>query len=242
MLGTFLISENLKQVKQRIIEAAKRVGRDPLDIRLLAVTKEQNDVTVAEGVRAGMNLLGENKIQEARDKIESLGRNGLGWHFIGRLQKNKVKFVFGLFDLIHSVDSLPLAEAIHKKGQEIGCCMPILLQVNISGEKSKLGIDPLELPKEIHKFAKLEGVKISGLMTIPPFDSNSENSRSYFTRLRELRDNCSNLNISRINLDELSMGMSNDYEVAIEEGATLVRVGTGLFGPRPSIKKTPLVE
>ena len=242
MLGTFLISENLKQVKQRIIEAAKRVGRDPLDIRLLAVTKEQNDVTVAEGVRAGMNLLGENKIQEARNKIESLGRKGLEWHFIGRLQKNKVKFIFGLFDLIHSVDSLPLAEAIHKKGREIGCCMPILLQVNISGEESKLGIDPLELPKEIHKFAKLEGVKISGLMTIPPFDSNPENSRSYFTRLRELRDTCSNLNISRINLDELSMGMSNDYEVAIEEGATLVRVGTGLFGPRPSIKKTPLVE
>ena len=242
MLGTFLISENLKQVKQRIIEAAKRVGRNPLDVRLLAVTKEQNSVTVAEGVRAGMNLLGENKIQEARNKIESLGRKGLEWHFIGRLHKNKVKFIVGLFDLIHSVDSLSLAEAIHKKGQEIGCCMPILLQVNISGEKSKLGIDPLELPKEIHKFAKLEGVKISGLMTIPPFDSNSENSRSYFTRLRELRDNCSNLNISRINLDELSMGMSNDYEVAIEEGATLVRVGTGLFGPRLSIKKTPLVE
>ncbi|MBT5968220.1 MAG: YggS family pyridoxal phosphate-dependent enzyme, partial [Nitrospina sp.] len=153
-----------------------------------------------------------------------------------------VKFIFGLFDLIHSVDSLPLAEAIHKKGREIGCCMPILLQVNISGEESKLGIDPLELSKEIHKFAKLEGVKISGLRTIPPFDSNSENSRSYFTRLRELRDNCSSLNISRINLDELSMGMSNDYEVAIEEGATLVRVGTGLFGPRLSIKKTPLVE
>jgi uncharacterized pyridoxal phosphate-containing UPF0001 family protein len=120
--------------------------------------------------------------------------------------------------------------------------MPILLQVNISGEKSKLGIDPPELLKEIHKFAKLEGVKISGLMTIPPFDSNSENSRSYFTRLRELRDTCSNLNIPRINLDELSMGMSNDYEIAIEEGATLVRVGTGLFGPRSSIKKTPLVE
>ena len=194
-----MISENLVQVKRCIIEAAKRVGRDPLDIRLLAVTKEQNEVTVAEGVRVGMNLLGENKIQEARNKIESFGRKGLEWHFIGRLQKNKVKFVFGLFDLIHSVDSLSLAEAIHKKGREIGCSMPILLQVNISGEESKLGIDPLELSKEIHKFAKLEGVKISGLMTIPPFDSNPENSRSYFTRLRELRDTCSNLNISITN-------------------------------------------
>mgnify|MGYP003957881853 FL=1 len=154
---------------------------------------------------------------------------------LGVYKKNKVKFIFDLFDLVHSVDSFPLAEVIHKKAQEIGSCMPILLQVNISGEKSKLGFDPLELPKEIQKFAKLEGVKVSGLMTIPPFDRNPENSRPYYARLRELRDTCSKLNIRPINLDELSMGMSNDYEVAIEEGATMVRVGTGLFGPRPSI-------
>ena len=234
-----MISENLVQVKRRIIDAAKRVGRDPSDVRLLAVTKEQSDVTVAEGIQAGMTLLGENKVQEASGKIEAFGRkNGLEWHFIGRLQKNKVKFIFDLFDLIHSVDSLALAEAIHKKAQRIGSCMPILLQVNISGEKSKLGIDPLDLPREIRKFAKLEGVKISGLMTIPPFDRDPETSRPYYARLRELRDTCSSLNIPRICLDELSMGMSNDYEVAIEEGATLVRVGTGLFGPRPSLERT----
>ena len=234
-----MISENLVQVKRCIIEAAKRAGRDPSGIRLLAVTKEQSDVTVAEGIQAGMTLLGENKVQEASGKIEAFGRkNGLEWHFIGRLQKNKVKFIFDLFDLIHSVDSLSLAEAIHKKAQKIGFCMPILLQVNISGEKSKLGIDPLDLPREIQKFAKLEGVKISGLMTIPPFDHDPETSRPYYARLRELRDTCSSLNIPRICLDELSMGMSNDYEVAIEEGATLVRVGTGLFGPRPSLGKT----
>jgi len=233
-----LISENLVQVKRCIIEAAKRAGRDPSDVRLLAVTKEQSDATVAKGIQTGMTLLGENKVQEASGKIEAFGRkNGLEWHFIGRLQKNKVKFIFDLFDLIHSVDSLALAEAIHKKAQKIGSCMPILLQVNISGEKSKLGIDPLDLPREIRKFAKLEGVKISGLMTIPPFDRNPETSRPYYARLRELRDTCSSLNIPRIYLDELSMGMSNDYEVAIEEGATLVRVGTGLFGPRPSLGK-----
>ena len=233
-----MISENLVQVKRCIIEAAKRAGRDPSGVRLLAVTKEQSDVTVAKGIQAGMTLLGENKVQEASGKIEAFGRkNGLEWHFIGRLQKNKVKFIFDLFDLIHSVDSLALAEAIHKKAQKIGSCMPILLQVNISGEKSKLGIDPLDLPREIRKFAKLEGVKISGLMTIPPFDRNPETSRPYYARLRELRDTCSSLNIPRIYLDELSMGMSNDYEVAIEEGATLVRVGTGLFGPRPSLGK-----
>ena len=233
-----MISENLVQVKRCIIEAAKRAGRDPSGVRLLAVTKEQSDATVAKGIQAGMALLGENKVQEASGKIEAFGRkNGLEWHFIGRLQKNKVKFIFDLFDLIHSVDSLALAEAIHKKAQKIGSCMPILLQVNISGEKSKLGIDPLDLPREIRKFAKLEGVKISGLMTIPPFDRNPETSRPYYARLRELRDTCSSLNIPRIYLDELSMGMSNDYEVAIEEGATLVRVGTGLFGPRPSLGK-----
>ena len=234
-----MISENLVQVKRCIIEAAKRAGRDPSGVRLLAVTKEQSDATVAKGIQAGMTLLGENKVQEASGKIEAFGRkNGLEWHFIGRLQKNKVKFIFDLFDLIHSVDSLALAEAIHKNAQKIGSCMPILLQVNISGEKSKLGIDPLDLPREIRKFAKLEGVKISGLMTIPPFDRNPETSRPYYARLRELRDTCSSLNIPRICLDELSMGMSNDYEVAIEEGATLVRVGTGLFGPRPSLERT----
>ena len=234
-----MISENLVQVQRCIIEAAKRAGRDPSGVRLLAVTKEQSDATVAKGIQAGMTLLGENKVQEASGKIEAFGRkNGLEWHFIGRLQKNKVKFIFDLFDLIHSVDSLALAEAIHKKAQRIGSCMPILLQVNISGEKSKLGIDPLDLPREIREFAKLEGVKISGLMTIPPFDRDPETSRPYYARLRELRDTCSSLNIPRICLDELSMGMSNDYEVAIEEGATLVRVGTGLFGPRPSLERT----
>ena len=233
-----MISENLVQVQRCIIEAAKRAGRDPSGVRLLAVTKEQSDATVAKGIQAGMTLLGENKVQEASGKIEAFGRkNGLEWHFIGRLQKNKVKFIFDLFDLIHSVDSLALAEAIHKKAQRIGSCMPILLQVNISGEKSKLGIDPLDLPREIREFAKLEGVKISGLMTIPPFDRDPETSRPYYARLRELRDTCSSLNIPRICLDELSMGMSNDYEVAIEEGATLVRVGTGLFGRRPSLGK-----
>ncbi len=222
----------MKYLKQSIVKAAKRVGRDPSEIKLLAVTKEQSDVIVTEAIQAGITLLGENKVQEASGKIEVLGRNGLEWHFIGRLQKNKVKFIFDLFDLIHSVDSFPLAEVIHKKAQKIGSCMPILLQINISGEKSKLGINPLNLPEEIKKIAKLEGVKVCGLMTIPPFNSNPENSRSYYVRLRELRDTCSNLNIPRINLNELSMGMSNDYEVAIEEGATMVRVGTGLFGPR----------
>ena len=229
-----MISENLSQIKRRILDASTRTGRSSSDVRLLAVSKEQNNMTVAEGISAGMTLFGENKIQEARGKIEMFGRNGLEWHFIGRLQKNKIKFIFGLFDLIHSVDSLALAKAIHKKAQDLGSCMPILLQVNVSGEKSKLGMDPHDLPEEIKKMARLEGVKIKGLMTIPPYSTNPENSRKYYTRLRQLRDLCSNLEIRGVQLDELSMGMSNDFEVAIEEGATLVRIGTELFGPRSS--------
>ena len=232
-----MIAENLKQIKRRIIKAARRVGRDPADVRLVAVTKERSIVTVAEGIRTGVRFLGENKVQEARDKIETLGHNGLEWHFIGRLQKNKVKFIFDLFDLIHSVDNPVLAETIHKKAQIRGSRMPILLQVNMSGEGSKLGMDPLDVPNEIYKLAQFEGVKIRGLMTIPPHDSNPENSRPYYARLRELRDTCFNLNVPGIQMGELSMGMSNDYEVAVEEGATLVRVGTGLFGPRPSGRK-----
>ena len=232
-----MIAKNFKQVQRNIINAAEKAGRDSYDVRLVAVTKEHGVDTIAEGLRAGAEILGENKIQDAQNKVEALGRDGIEWHFIGHLQKNKVKFIFDLFDLIHSVDNLALAEAIHKKAQILGSCMPILLQVNVSGEKSKLGMDPLIVPKEIHRLAKLGGVKVRGLMTIPPYDRNPENSRPYYVRLRELRDTCSNLGIPGVQLDELSMGMSNDYEVAVEEGATLVRVGTGLFGPRPSLEK-----
>ena len=229
-----MIAENLKQVQQRIFKAAKRVGRDPAGVKLLAVTKEQSVLTVTEGIESGMHFLGENKVQEARDKIETLGRNSLEWHFIGRLQKNKVKFIFDLFDLIHSVDNLALAEVIHEKAKSHGSCMPVLLQVNVSGETSKLGMEPTDVPKNVEMLSQLEGIKVKGLMTIAPYDSNPQNSREHYAHLRVLRDTCSKLSLPGMDLSELSMGMSNDYEVAVEEGATLVRIGTGLFGPRPS--------
>lgn len=227
-----LIAENLNQIKQRILQAAKRVGRDPSKIRLLAVTKEQTAQTVAQGIRVGVKFLGENKIQEARDKIEILGRSSLEWHFIGHLQKNKVKFIFNLFDLIHSVDSLALAEVINEKAKNLGICMPILLQVNVSGEASKFGMDPNSTMEVIQKLASFKGLKVRGLMTIPPNNTNPEKSRPYYVCLRKLRDNCSKLATPELSLDELSMGMSNDYEIAVEEGATIVRVGTALFGSR----------
>ena len=232
-----MIAENLKQVQQRILKAAKRVGRDPAGVKLLAVTKEQSVLTVTEGIESGMHFLGENKVQEARGKIETLGRNSLEWHFIGRLQKNKVKFIFDLFDMIHSVDNLALAEVIHEKAKSHGSCMPVLLQVNVSGETSKLGMKPTDVPKNVEMLSQLEGIKVKGLMTIAPYDSNPQNSREHYAHLRVLRDTCSKLGLPGMDLGELSMGMSNDYEVAVEEGATLVRIGTGLFGPRPSKQK-----
>ncbi len=228
-----MIADNFKNIKRRIRLAAEKAGRNPADIRLVAVTKEHSVTVVADGIRAGSEIFGENKVKDARDKIKALGHDGIEWHFIGHLQKNKVKFIFDLFDLVHSVDSLALAEAIHEKAEGLGLCMPILLQVNVSGEESKFGLDPKNVIKVIRKVTPLKGLKVRGLMTIPPYDSNPERSRPYYIRLRELRDTCSKLAIPGLSLDELSMGMSDDYEVAVEEGSTLVRVGTALFGERP---------
>ena len=232
-----MITENFKQVKRRIIAAAERAGRDPRNVRLVAVTKELGTTAVTEGFQNGAGIFGENKVQEAMAKIERLGHDEIEWHFIGHLQKNKVKFIFDLFDLIHSVDSLALAMAIHEKAQILGSCMPILLQVNVSGEALKFGMDPKNVMEVIRMVAPLKGLKIRGLMTITPYDPNPEKSRPYYVRLRDLRDTCSRLAVPGVSLNELSMGMSNDYEVAVEEGATLVRVGTALFGSRPSKRK-----
>ena len=232
-----LIADNFKNIKQRIRLAAERAGRNPNDIRLVAVSKEHSVTVVAEGIRAGSKIFGENKVQGAKDKIKALGHDGIEWHLIGHLQKNKVKFIFDLFDLVHSVDSLALAEVIHEKAEDLRLCMPILLQVNVSGESSKFGLDPNNVTETICKIMSFKGVNIKGLMTIPPYDSNPEKSRPYYACLRELRDTCLKLAIPRLSLDELSMGMSNDYEVAVEEGSTLVRVGTALFGERPSKSK-----
>lgn len=228
-----LISENLACVKSRIREAARKSGRDPETVRLVAVTKEVSAGKIGEAIEAGATLFGENKVQEAREKIARLGREGVSWHFIGHLQKNKVKHAFGLFDLIHSVDSLPLAEAIHRESLERGAVVPILLQVNVSGEASKFGVAPGELEKLLAGVSRLGGVRALGLMTIPPYDPDPDRSRRHFAALREIRDGLARVNMENVLLGELSMGMSNDYAVAVEEGATLVRVGTAIFGDRP---------
>lgn len=179
---------------------------------------------------AGAVVFGESRVQEAMDKMTVLGHDGVSCHLIGHLQKNKVKHIFGLFDLIHSVDSLSLAEEIDR--QSMGRTMPVLIQVNVSGEASKFGVPPKELKSLLKSASRLKGVRIEGLMTIPPYDPDPEKSRKYFAQLRELRDQLSKC--ENISLHQLSMGMSNDFMIAIEEGATLVRVGTAIFGERQS--------
>ncbi len=228
-----MIAENLAEVRERISRAIQKSGRKPDSVRLITVSKQMSVDRIEEARTSGAVVFGENKIQEAIPKIEQMGTEGISWHFIGHLQKNKVKFLDERFDLIHSVDSLELAEKIAKHCQSENRVQRILLQVNVSGETAKFGMEPSELEKQMAGFSQLQGIQVEGLMTIPPFDSDPENSRRHFSRLRELRELCEKQN--GLSLNELSMGMSHDFEVAVEEGATLVRVGTAIFGPRPKL-------
>lgn len=228
-----MIAENLAEVRERISQAIQKSGREPDSARLITVSKQISVDRIEEARIAGAVVFGENKIQEAIPKIEQMGTEGISWHFIGHLQKNKVKFLDERFDLIHSVDSLELAEKIAKHCHSENRVQRILLQVNVSGEAAKFGMEPNGLEKQMAEFSQLQGVQVEGLMTIPPFDSDPENSRRHFSRLRELREQYEKQN--GLPLNELSMGMSHDFEVAVEEGATLVRVGTAIFGPRPKL-------
>ena len=219
-------------MKRRIGEAAIKAGRSPDSIRLVVVSKQAPSEKIISAYEAGAECFGENKIQEVVDKIENGKLQGVGWHFIGHLQKNKIKYINSHFDLIHSVDSLSLAEKISEHSKSQDRVQPVLLQINISGEEAKFGMSPSDLVEQLSDFAVFNGIRIKGLMTIPPQDPNPESSRQYFSALRLLRDKCQNLNIDGIELNELSMGMTSDYKVAIEEGATLVRIGTAIFGLR----------
>ena len=228
-----MIAENLVEVRERISRAIQKSGREPDSARLITVSKQISVDRIEEARAAGAVVFGENKIQEAIPKIEQMGAEGIFWHFIGHLQKNKIKFLDERFDLIHSVDSFELAEKIAKHYHSENRVQRILLQVNVSGEAAKFGMEPKELEKKMAEFFQLQGIQVEGLMTIPPFDSDPENSRRHFSRLRELREQYEKQN--GLPLNQLSMGMSNDFEVAVEEGATLVRVGTAIFGPRPKL-------
>ena len=218
------IATNLERVRERLARAAERTGRRPDGVLLIAVSKTVDLERIRAAVAAGVTALGENRVQEAKTKIAELGRPA-AWHLIGHLQTNKVRDALPLFDVIHSLDRLELAREIERRAAARGQVVDALLQVNVAAEASKGGVGPDAVGETLDTIGKLAHVRVRGLMTIPPEVERAEDSRPWFRRLRELAE--------RHGLPELSMGMSGDFEVAIEEGATMVRVGTAIFGPRP---------
>ena len=226
------IERQVKVVLERIHRAAERSGRPPALVRLIAASKTAPVERLRDAWQAGVRHFGENRLQEALPKIEQLGCPDVTWHFIGTLQRRKVKAVVGRFHTIHSVDSLALAEEIDRRAAEAGICQRVLLEINLGGEASKGGFDPTDLPTVLPVLDRLAHLEVRGLMAIPPPTPTPEDARPYFRRLRELGRALTGGHFRNINMLELSMGMSQDYEVAIEEGATYVRVGTAIFGAR----------
>ena len=226
------VSENISVIRQRIVVAAKRAGRDPDSVRLVAVSKRKPVEMINQAMAAGQSVFGESYIQEAQEKIEQLGRAGR-WHFIGHLQSNKAKIAAELFDCIETVDRMKLARLLDKHLAELGRTMKVLVQVNVGRESQKAGVLPEDAEKLCREIVGLPNLELVGLMTMPPYSSNPEQARSYFRELRLLADDLKVKEVLGQNGPvEISMGMSGDFEVAIEEGATLVRVGTALFGER----------
>ena len=226
-----LITENLEQVREQIAGAAAKVGRAAGEIELVAIAKTHSADKVREAIEAGQTLFGESRVQEARAKIPELPSN-LRWHFVGHLQKNKIRHALPLFEMIHSVDSLELAHEMNRIAEEQGMHPRVLLEVNVAGEGSKFGFKSETLHAEMESLLALPRLSILGLMTIPPLAEEAEVSRKYFIQLRELRDRLQTE--FHVDLAQLSMGMTEDFVVAVEEGATLVRVGTAIFGKRKS--------
>lgn len=227
------IKPNLQIIREKITRASLRVGRSPESVHLIAVTKAVGADRIVEAVHEGIKILGENRVQEALPKMEEIRQKGYSpeWHFIGKLQRNKVKYVVGRFALIHSVDSPALAEEISRQAEKMGIIQNILMEVNLSGETSKEGFPLQEALPEVDRINRLKYVTLMGLMTIPPFSRNPEESRPYFKALKRLGDQMGE-SLGR-KPEIYSMGMSNDYVVAIEEGATHVRIGRAIFGERP---------
>ena len=223
------VAANLELVQSRIAAAAEKAGRSPADVQLIAVSKKQDAEKVRAVFDGGQPIFGESKVQEARAKIPLLP-SAVRWQFIGHLQKNKIRHALPLFEMFHSIDSLALAQDVQRIADEEGVRPRVLLEVNVAGEGSKFGFAPEKLKEEMEALLQLGRLEIEGVMTIPPFSPEAEDSRPYFVQLRELRDDLEQQFAMR--LPQLSMGMSGDYEVAIEEGATYVRVGTAIFGER----------
>lgn len=226
------IERRVQSVLAKIRSAAERAGRPAGTVRLVAATKTVGIEQIAEGVRAGLSILGENRVQEALTKIPAFNQGSVQWHFIGQLQRRKVRSVVGVFDLIHSVDSLELAQEINRRAGDAGHRQNVLLEVNIGNEPTKAGFRPDDVPQIVSGLASLSHISIRGLMAIPPPTPDPDSTRPYFRKLNELAKMIDAQHLPSVKMEELSIGMSNDYEVAIEEGATLVRVGTAIFGAR----------
>ncbi|MDY2628946.1 MAG: YggS family pyridoxal phosphate-dependent enzyme [Lachnospiraceae bacterium] len=227
-----MVKENLKEVESRVQAACDRAGRPREDVLLIAVSKTKPVEMIREIMETGVKDFGENKVQEMCNKIEEI-KEPLNWHLIGHLQRNKVKYIVDKACLIHSVDSLRLAEEIQKEAVKKGVSkVPVLIEVNMAQEESKDGISSSETEELVRKIAELPNLQIRGLMTIAPFVDDPEENRVHFRAMRALRDQLKAMNIPGVDMSELSMGMTNDFEVAIEEGATMIRVGTAIFGER----------
>jgi len=226
------LKQRLEQIRQRIRQAAESCNRNADSVRLVAVSKTIAADIVREAIEAGVTILGENYVQEARDKFKALIQYPVSWHFIGHLQSNKAKYAVRLFDLIHSVDSLKLARELDKQAAKVDKIQQILVQVNISAEDTKSGISTDEAPRLIAEINQLKNLAVKGLMTMPPYFYQPDKVQPFFAALRNLRDQIWEQSLPNVSLDELSMGMTGDFEVAIKEGATLVRIGTAIFGER----------
>ncbi|MBI5636858.1 MAG: YggS family pyridoxal phosphate-dependent enzyme [Nitrospinae bacterium] len=225
------IAANLAEIRRNVAAACARAGRRPDGVTLVAATKTVGTEAIRAALACGVTVLGENRVQEAREKFAAIG-NAAEWHLIGPLQKNKVKYIFDIFSMVHSVDSVELAEEISRRAAVRGVVMPVLLEVNIGEEANKHGVAPRTAVAAAAKIAALPNVRLRGLMAVPPFSDNPEASRPHFARLRSFRDEIAALGMENTAVDVLSCGMTGDYVVAVEEGATHIRIGTGIFGER----------
>ena len=233
-----MIRENISEVKEKIRAACEKSGHSPEDVTLIAVSKTKPVSAIREAYEAGIRDFGENKVQELMEKIPALPSD-IRWHMIGHLQRNKVKYLIGRVALIHSVDSLRLAEEISRESLRKGVETDLLMEVNIAGEESKYGVVPSDAALLAESIAALPAVRLKGLMTVAPYVESPEKNRLYFQKLRELSVDISRKNIDNVSMNVLSMGMTGDYGIAVEEGAVYVRVGTGIFGERNYTDKQP---
>jgi len=225
------VAGNYRKIIDHVFEAAAKAGRDGTKIKLLAAAKSQSIDALRTAVAAGVTLVGENYVQEAKEKRQQI-KATVEWHMIGHLQRNKTKAAVAVFDVIQSLDNVALARELDKEGSKRGKTIRALVEVNLGGEESKIGIDRNGVAALLEEIAELSNLRIEGLMTVPPFQDDLEKVRPYFRDLRELREELNESRYLNVDLQELSMGMTHDYTVAIEEGATIVRIGTALFGPR----------